>query len=301
MNFSTFDLNLLKALLILLQEKNTNRAAERLNTSQPAVSRTLAKLRKELNDPLFVRQSRNMTLTPRAEEIALQLPRIMDSLEQTLQLTRFDPSQQTGKLSLALNGFIIESHGYQIYQAVREVAPQLQLQLHSYSQETVSQLINGEIDAAVNFYPLDISKELRQVPVAELTFGLLCRSGHPLANKRIEKDEVFTAELATLIIPDHNLRRLSIQKYADARIKVEARFRSQQLNPIIKALETSDMLFVAPVCLLKELNDEKFSRVYVNCHEDILKQKVGLIYNHRHSASCRFDWLQNLVIDTLSK
>ncbi|WP_202906894.1 LysR family transcriptional regulator [Vibrio mexicanus] len=58
MNIHQLDLNLLKTLLVLLKEKSTSRAAERLNTSQPAVSRTLAKLRLQLNDPLFFRESR---------------------------------------------------------------------------------------------------------------------------------------------------------------------------------------------------------------------------------------------------
>ena len=105
MNLENFDLNLLKTLLVLMQEKNTNRTAERLGTSQPAVSRTLAKLRRELNDPLFIRHSRGLILTPRAEQIAQELPEIMNSLELALQNIRFDPSKQTGELSLALNGF----------------------------------------------------------------------------------------------------------------------------------------------------------------------------------------------------
>ena len=39
------DLNLLVALQILLEERNVTRAAERLSVSQPALSKTLQKLR----------------------------------------------------------------------------------------------------------------------------------------------------------------------------------------------------------------------------------------------------------------
>ena len=42
------DLNLLVALQILLEERNVTRAAERLSVSQPALSKTLQKLRKNL-------------------------------------------------------------------------------------------------------------------------------------------------------------------------------------------------------------------------------------------------------------
>ncbi|WP_328764907.1 LysR family transcriptional regulator [Streptomyces sp. NBC_00272] len=49
------DLNLLRVLDALLQENSVPRAAERLGTSPAAVSRTLARLRRTVGDPLLVR------------------------------------------------------------------------------------------------------------------------------------------------------------------------------------------------------------------------------------------------------
>ena len=300
MNLSTFDLNLLKTLLVLLQEKNTNRAAERLGTSQPAVSRTLAKLRRELNDPLFTRHARGLILTPRAEQIAHELPEIMNSLELALQNIRFDPSKQTGRLSLALNGFLIESHGFQIYQALQKEAPELQLELHSYSPMTVSQLISGEIDAAINYFPLDISKELRQIIVGYLKTGLICRAGHPLANQHVNPDKIFAHDLVGLIIPDHNIRDLLAKKYAEVGVQVKTRFRSQQVNPILNVVETSDSLFVAPTALLNRLDQDRFASVHVDYDNKVLEQKLGFIYNSRHSSSPKFKWLEDLITNILS-
>ncbi|WP_037005892.1 LysR family transcriptional regulator, partial [Ectopseudomonas composti] len=66
MNFSNFDLNLLRVLDALLREQNVSRAAERLSLSQPAVSNALSRLRELLGDPLLVRVGRRMQPTPRA-------------------------------------------------------------------------------------------------------------------------------------------------------------------------------------------------------------------------------------------
>jgi len=49
------DLNLLKALDALLDERNVTRAAERLGVTQPAMSGMLLRLRESLDDPLFAR------------------------------------------------------------------------------------------------------------------------------------------------------------------------------------------------------------------------------------------------------
>ena len=65
---SRIDLNLLISLQVLLEEQNVSRAAERLFITQPAMSKTLARLREVFDDALFTRSSHGMRPTPRAPE-----------------------------------------------------------------------------------------------------------------------------------------------------------------------------------------------------------------------------------------
>ena len=57
------DLNLLKTFAFLLEERHISRVAARLHVTQPAISRALARLRVEFNDPLFVRTPKGMEIT----------------------------------------------------------------------------------------------------------------------------------------------------------------------------------------------------------------------------------------------
>jgi DNA-binding transcriptional LysR family regulator len=50
------DLNQLKVLLALLTMRSVTKAAQELDVSQLAVSKTLDRLRRELGDPLLVRE-----------------------------------------------------------------------------------------------------------------------------------------------------------------------------------------------------------------------------------------------------
>jgi DNA-binding transcriptional LysR family regulator len=63
------DLNLLTALDILLEERSVGAAAHRLRLSQPAMSRTLGRIRRATGDEILVRSSRLMLPTPYAEQI----------------------------------------------------------------------------------------------------------------------------------------------------------------------------------------------------------------------------------------
>src|SRR5258706_15962144 len=69
MNISSFDLNLLRVFDAMMAERNVTRAAQRVFLSQPAASHALARLRKEIGDPLFVRAGREMIPTARATEL----------------------------------------------------------------------------------------------------------------------------------------------------------------------------------------------------------------------------------------
>jgi len=295
MDLAKFDLNLLKTLLVLLQEKNTNKAAERLNTSQPAVSRTLAKIREQFDDPLLIRQSRGLKLTPKAEELAIRLPLLFADLQETLLGEQFVPEKQTGLMKIAMNGFMIETHGYQICEAIYKAAPDLDIELHSYSAKSTAELVSGEIDFALSYYPLEISKELRQVPVGELDFSLICRRGHPLAQQSISTKKLSSLALAGLIVPEFNEKSMVIQRMIGVAADVKPKFRCQQVNPILKKISDSDILFVAPLCLLETLDSTKYSYVDVQSTSTFSKQKVALIYNSRYMRSDKYRWLEGLI------
>lgn len=62
-NIENFDFNLLRVFDAMFAERNVTRAARRVYLSQPAVSHALARLRKEIGDPLFVRAGNEMIAT----------------------------------------------------------------------------------------------------------------------------------------------------------------------------------------------------------------------------------------------
>ena len=70
-DLSRADLNLLVLFEAVLQEGHVGRAAERLSLSPSAVSHGLGRLRRMLQDPVFLRTPRGVVPTARALELAL--------------------------------------------------------------------------------------------------------------------------------------------------------------------------------------------------------------------------------------
>ncbi|MGC9401905.1 LysR family transcriptional regulator [Vibrio genomosp. F10 str. 9ZC157] len=294
MNLQQIDLNLLKTLLVLLQEKNTNRAAERLNTSQPAVSRNLAKLRDQLGDPLFIRQSRGLKLTPKGEELAERLPKVFDDLTEALAGEEFLPEKQVGVIKMAMNGFLIETHGYQICEAITHSAPNVTVELLNYSAKTAAELINGELDFAISYYPLDVSKELRQIPIGLLNFVGIVRKGHELEGQTVSVNEVFNYDVGGLVDPDFNHKSMLLADFVDTQHNFKPKFRCQDINPILNIVLRSDMVFVAPKSLMAVIDNERYSYVEVSGIEKRNEIKVGLLYNSKYLKSQKFKWIESI-------
>ena len=102
------DLNLLVALQILLEESNVSRAAQRLFITQPAMSKTLRRLRDVFNDPLFIRGPHGIRPTPRALELQSALGPILEGIDTLIAPVVFDPSNFVGEVSIAISEFMQE-------------------------------------------------------------------------------------------------------------------------------------------------------------------------------------------------
>ena len=97
------DGQVLKTFLVILEESSVSRAADRLDLTQSAVSHTLAKLRKTLGDPLFVRSG--MGLVPTETALSLKAPAqdILDRMKALTQERPFDPCKESLHFKIAAN------------------------------------------------------------------------------------------------------------------------------------------------------------------------------------------------------
>ena len=85
-------LDLLVAAEVILDCENLTLAGERLGLSQPAVSRTLGRLREAFGDPLLVRVGSRMRPTPRAEALRTPLAAMLRAAEDLYAPAGFDPA-----------------------------------------------------------------------------------------------------------------------------------------------------------------------------------------------------------------
>ncbi|SHH77886.1 LysR family transcriptional regulator [Ferrimonas marina] len=178
------DLNLLKLMLVLLEERSVTGAAQRLHLSQSAVSKQLARLRQQLaprlGDPLFVRQGQGLAPTPRALALEPQLRQWLQQSDALLQPDSFEPTEDQAQFRLALAETAFHTV-VPMLPHLAQAAPGLKLDMVPQPRDQFEQLQRGQLDLLI--LPRDTDARVRapwhvdHLP-AELSNQELYQSSH---------------------------------------------------------------------------------------------------------------------------
>src|SRR6266480_5132399 len=144
------DLNLLPPLAALLEERHVTRAAQRSRLSQPAMSRTLARLRQLLDDQLLIRDASGYVLTPRAERIQRQLAGLMPQLETLVAAEVFDPATAEEHYRIAATDYSLLLFLHQVAREVNKLSPHSALRIESPPDSVFDDVAHGRLD--LSFY-----------------------------------------------------------------------------------------------------------------------------------------------------
>jgi DNA-binding transcriptional LysR family regulator len=192
-DLSRADLNLLVLFETVLAERHVGRAADRLNLSASAVSHGLGRLRKLLNDPLFLRTPKGVVPTARATELAGPVADILARIRNVVATAEpFDPATSTRRLMLGAPDGAAAVFLLQLLAALKESAPGVDLGMQQLLppktarsverawDETLDNLEARELDIAI--IPIDAvpARFIGRVLFQEDFVGVT-RRGHPFA------------------------------------------------------------------------------------------------------------------------
>ena len=194
------DLNLLVALQILLEERNVTRAAERLSVSQPALSKTLQKLRDSFDDELFTRTSHGLIPTPRAEELALELPGLLETIDNVLGEASFSPETFAGSFKLLMPPILCESLLPNLMAELVKTAPNVQIVMAEVPSNYQDHLKKGMADFAA-YLAMDLERDIVAEPIAAIAPRCYMRVNHPLAHKEMHLDDFLAYPHLRLYLP----------------------------------------------------------------------------------------------------
>lgn len=148
------DAKLLRLLDLLYTTRSVTRAAELLGQSQPTISIWLGRLRKQLDDPLFVRTPEGMQPTPRADALIGSAREVLAGLRRlSAPPTPFDPALAQRRFSICMTDASHITLLPRLLTHVRALAPGVSLAASRIDAHLAQALQSGEADLAVGFLP----------------------------------------------------------------------------------------------------------------------------------------------------
>jgi DNA-binding transcriptional LysR family regulator len=167
------------------EEQHFGRAAERLHIAQPALSRQIQDLEKEIGFPLFDRLPRGVKLSTAGKLFLEDARRILADVQEATRRAECVASGKAGTLRV---GFVeaISWHGVvpESFRRFREKHPDAELTpVPMLSIEQVEAVRSDRLDAGFVVRIGRLGKELDQRPVAEHKVVLAAPKGHPLTKQ----------------------------------------------------------------------------------------------------------------------
>ncbi len=139
-NLASLDLNLLVSLDALLEQRSVTRAAQQLGLSQPALSASLARLRRHFGDVLLSRVGNAYRLTPLAAQLRPRVRLALDGVERVFSAQpEFDPAESSREFSVLVSDYGCAVLGDTLAQLLAEEAPSARLRLAHNTPGAVDQ------------------------------------------------------------------------------------------------------------------------------------------------------------------
>ena len=179
----SIDLRHLRCFVAVADELHFRRAAERIGIAQPALSRTIFNLEKELGVTLFERTNRNVQITTAGKTFLDGCHRVLNRMDRTIENTRRVHEGKIGSLRIGYTDNAISGCVPDLLKRFQDLQPDIDLQLrHCVTAAQLRHLEEGELD--IGFVTGAINRSnFETCLVQSEEFVCVVYQGHPLANR----------------------------------------------------------------------------------------------------------------------
>ncbi|MFD7311064.1 LysR family transcriptional regulator [Promicromonospora sp. NPDC059942] len=187
------DMNLLAALDVLLEEGSVTGAADRLHLSQPAMSRTLARIRRSTGDQILVRSGRTMVPTPYALNVRDQVHQLAEQVRAVLTPHHdLELDRLATTFTYRCHDAITSALAPRLIRRVSAEAPGVRIRFLAESSTDMDGLRTGRTDIEIGS-SAGTTADMESQTVTASRFVVVMRNGHPLAGMPMTAEQYAAA------------------------------------------------------------------------------------------------------------
>lgn len=292
-----YDLNLLPVLLVMIEERNVTRAAERLGITQPALSNALNRLRETLNDPLFIRERYGMRPTPKAEQLSQVVGAALSSIDKViLGQQDFDPLHATRLFTLAPNSYVEFIMMPAIVARLRDCAPGIRLRLTPFGNDvTETGVISGNTDMVLGRIVEPPDNLVVQHLMNE---GLACviSADHPLVGENLSAEQYEQLKHVN-VLPPGRMRAGLYQALEKRGLRRQVAVSVTHFLAVPEMIAVTDYCATLPRLICQHLARDQRLRI-VPAPVDLGTFPVEMGWHARYRDDPAHRWFRGVVAET---
>jgi DNA-binding transcriptional LysR family regulator len=234
---SSMEWHQLEYFKLVAQLQHVTHAAEQLSISQPALSRSIAKLEEELGFPLFERRGKNVVLNRYGQIFLQYVERSIQEITAGKQVIHDLIHPDYGSVSLSFLHSLGSNLVPGLLSKFRSKYPNIQFKLYQNATTfLLDQLEAGEIDLCLCF-PVAKREHVEWEPLFTEELFVVVPHGHRLANRTsIELKEIDNDPIVTFK-KDYGLRILTDQLFKEAGLNPFITFEGEEIMTVAGLVE----------------------------------------------------------------
>ena len=299
MELKDIDLNLLVVMQQMFKARSVSRVAEQLGLSQPAVSNALARLRKLLGDPLFVRTPAGMLPTPLAQQFAEPLAQALATLHGALnQRAAFAPAHSERVFTIGMTDIGEIYFLPTLMNALARAAPGVAVStVRNTAVNLKEEMEAGHVDLAIGLLP-QLKSGFFQRRLFTQRYVCLFRKGHALDKRRVSLREFSAAEHVVVVSPGTGHGKVD-EVLERAGIRRTVRLTVPHFVAVGHILRHTDMVATVPERLAQALV-EPFGLSYTAHPATVPQIAIKVFWHAKVHKDAASQWLRTLVFETFA-
>lgn len=153
------DLQHLRNFLVVVEQGSISNAAALIGISQPALTRQVQALQKEVGAPLLDRTRHGVVLTPIGETLAFEARRVLAAVREARDAVDAAAGRRSGRLAVGASLSLARLFLPALVLAAAKEMPEVRLSVsEGYADDLVERLLDGRLDMAIADYRTPIPK-----------------------------------------------------------------------------------------------------------------------------------------------
>jgi DNA-binding transcriptional LysR family regulator len=291
------DLNLVRVFDTLMELRSVTRSADRLGLTQPAVSHALARLRRALDDPLFVRSAQGLLPTARALEMANGAREGLRLLNQVLSPSQYASPGGGRRFTLAAGPYFCMLLIPAAIERARIAAPTVSFSIIPVSEQLVNMIDRGDVDLAFGTFarapgrfvvePLFEDEMVWIAACNDAEAGLPFDAERILARPRVAIAARGPFDAATSTADDDHVTN----GYAVPASMLDNATVVYDSQTAIALVASTDMVALVPRRIAERASDS----VAIIGPGSGRPLPLSMLWHARHRADPAFEWLRDLI------